>query len=196
MVVKGDGTFSVTYTTQRSGRYRLHVTLGLAAPVEIHGSPFELNVAPAGIAAPSCELTDPAATPLGASVRAEAKVQRGADGDIRVSAVSREPDPIIAGKPFFLRVLARDALGNDVSLAPEAKTDESSSSHSVADIKAVLTAASGRSLPLSVVRLPCGQLEVRAVAFCTRCTFRTMVLPFVAHRGRSPCVRGPSTCAT
>ena len=83
---------------------------------------------------------------------------------------------------------ARDAVGNDVSLAPEAKTDESSSSHSVADIKAVLTAASGRSLPLSVVRLPCGQLEVRAVAFCTRCTFRTMVLPFVAHRGRSPCV--------
>jgi hypothetical protein len=73
-----------------------------------------------------------------------------------------------------------------VGLAPEAKTDESSSS--VADIKAVLTAASGRSLPLSVVRLPCGQLEVRAVAFCTRCTFRTMVLPFVAHRGRSPCV--------
>ena len=88
----------------------------------------------------------------------------------------------------------RDAVGNDVGLAPEAKTDESSSS--VADIKAVLTAASGRSLPLSVVRLPCGQLEVRAVAFCTRCTFRTMVLPFVAHRGRSPCVRGPSTCAT
>ena len=89
MVVKGDGTFSVTYTTQRSGRYRLHVTLGLAAPVEIHGSPFELNVAPAGMAAPSCELTDPAATPLGASVRAEANVQRGADGDIRVSAVSQ-----------------------------------------------------------------------------------------------------------
>lgn len=91
MVVKGDGTFSVTYTTQRSGRYRLHVTLGLAAPVEIHGSPFELNVAPAGMAAPSCELTDPAATPLGASVRAraQANVQRGADGDIRVSAVSQ-----------------------------------------------------------------------------------------------------------
>lgn len=60
----------------------------------------------------------------------------------------------------------RDAVGNDVGLAPEAKTDESSSSHSVADFKAVLTAASGRSLPLSVVRLPCGQLEVRAVAFC------------------------------
>lgn len=172
VVDKGDGTFNVSYTTQRAGSYKLHVTLGLANPVEIHGSPFELHVGAAGIAAPACELTDPLAAPLGRGVRAEAKVQRGADGDIRVSAVHKEPDPIVAGKPFYLRVLAKDALGNEVSLVPEgspaampSEASSSSSSAALADFKATLTAASGRSLPANVVRLPCGQLEVRAVAF-------------------------------
>ena len=65
----------------------------------------------------------------------------------------------------------RDAVGNDVSLAPEAKTDESSSSHSVADFKAVLTAASGRSLPLSVVRLPFGQAGRVAITAIARDVF-------------------------
>jgi hypothetical protein len=56
-----------------------------------------------------------------------------------------------------------------VGLAPEAKTDESSSS--VADIKAVLTAASGRSLPLSVVRLPFGQAGRVAITAIARDVF-------------------------
>eukprot|EP00900_Chrysochromulina_parva_P014885 jgi/Chrpa1/23398/Chrysochromulina_OHIO_Genome00018863-RA len=80
----------------------------------------------------------------------------------------------------------RDAVGNDVGLAPEAKTDESSSSHSVADIKAVLTAASGRSLPLSVVRLPCGQLETsRAIAMMDTRPFDLRHVTSVVDAGES-----------
>ena len=63
VVDKGDGTFAVSYTTQRAGCYRLHVTLGLASPVEIHGSPFTLNVEPGGVSAAQCELTAPLTTP-------------------------------------------------------------------------------------------------------------------------------------
>ena len=109
------------------------------------------------------------------------------------------------GQPFYLRLIARDALSNDIHLEPEssagirvraaqqgstdggASADESghhaaesrrhsagggggggggsgSSASAPSDFRAVLTSATGRSLPASCA-VPCGQLEVCAIAF-------------------------------
>ena len=214
VVDKNDGTFVVQYATQRAGTYKLHVTLGVHSPVEIHGSPFELHVAPAAIAAPSCELTDAMTTPLLPTVAAEAKVSRGADGAINVNAAKdTSNEPIVAGRPFFFRVLARDALGNDVRL--EALTTKawggeggegggggsgagsnpssplkSPTKGGVGDrsgegFRATLTSSTGRSLPASCVRLPCGQLEIRAIAFAAEAHTLNVTYGGVAVR-RSP----------
>ena len=78
VVDKGDGTFVVQYSTQRAGTYRLHVTLGLASPVEIHGSPFTLKIEPGPISAAQCELTTPLLTPLTPYTKADAIGEGGA----------------------------------------------------------------------------------------------------------------------
>ena len=70
---KGDGTFLVGYTTQRAGTYHLHVSLGLASPVPIHGSPFELTVLPGPLSPAHCELTMPTAAPLDHNARGSEK---------------------------------------------------------------------------------------------------------------------------
>ena len=120
VVDKGDGTFHVNYATERAGSYRLHVTLGLAQPVEIHGSPFVLQVEPGPVSAAQCELTAPLTTPLSRLTKAPSRLQRGADGSVQMAsapAATGEPPPhIMVGKPFYLRLIARDALSNDINV--------------------------------------------------------------------------------
>ena len=51
-----------------------------------------------------------------------------------------------------------------VVVAAAATTPPSKQDKSLSDFRAVLTSASGRSLPMGVIRLPCGQLEVVGAA--------------------------------